>query len=98
VGQRIAKSSSQSGPLVARSGAMKEVQKELAELFRQFVPVLITGERGTGKTFVATKLFESSFDDESPFVVIDCRSLEGGSAPSILFGDRQFQRAPDPSS
>jgi DNA-binding NtrC family response regulator len=50
------------------------------------VPVLLTGETGTGKTFLARLLHECSPRKEHPFVVVPCGALAANLVASELFG------------
>lgn len=48
--------------------------------------VLITGERGTGKTTIAKRLHQKSSRSKKEFVNINCASLSGDLLESELFG------------
>jgi two-component system NtrC family response regulator len=48
--------------------------------------VLICGETGTGKELFAKAIHLNSIRKPEPFVVVDCASLPGNLAESILFG------------
>ncbi|MCH6199974.1 sigma-54 dependent transcriptional regulator [Aquiflexum sp. LQ15W] len=48
--------------------------------------VLILGETGTGKEYVAKKIHQNSNRKDSPFVAIDCGALSSELAGSELFG------------
>lgn len=91
--QRVAKAGLQSGPLIARSRAMRAVERQVGEAAASPAPITILGERGTGKTFVATKIYEAGCPPESPFIEVDCRRLDARTGPEILFGG-----CADPSS
>jgi len=88
------------GPLIAKSAAARNVEKRIGELAGHRRPVLILGEAGTGKLFVARKIHEAAADG-APLVVIDCLRLgeqKGeGEACRLLFGSadgRAFQGQP----
>lgn len=51
------------------------------------VPVLLTGENGTGKELLARAIHAASARRESPFVVVSCRSAAHDTLESELFGD-----------
>jgi len=50
------------------------------------VDVFITGETGTGKEIFARAIHASGSRPQSPFVVVDCTTLPGTLAESVLFG------------
>jgi transcriptional regulator with PAS, ATPase and Fis domain len=50
------------------------------------VTVLLSGETGTGKTFLALKLHEASPRSQQAFVEVDCASISTNLAESQLFG------------
>jgi len=49
-------------------------------------PILIEGERGTGKEFVARLIHECSARGHGPFVALSCESLSEESVEAALFG------------
>ncbi len=53
------------------------------------VTVLIRGESGTGKELLARRLHANSRRAEAPFVAVNCASLSGDLADSMLFGHRK---------
>lgn len=85
------------GELVAESAAMKRVETQLAELAGRSEPILITGQPGTGKLFVAAKIHERSLGGDAPLVIMDCATVERGQAGPLLFGSyqRRFDQAAD---
>ena len=48
--------------------------------------VLVYGETGTGKELFAKAIHLNSIRNSKPFIVVDCTSLPGSLAESILFG------------
>lgn len=48
--------------------------------------VLVLGETGTGKEYIAKKIHQNSNRKDSPFVAIDCGALSSELAGSELFG------------
>jgi DNA-binding NtrC family response regulator len=72
--------------LVGRSPALLEVYKQVARAASSNVPVLITGETGTGKEKVARALYQRSPRAEAAFVAVDCGSISESLMESELFG------------
>jgi two-component system response regulator AtoC len=72
--------------LVGRSPALLEVYKQVARAASTQVPVLITGETGTGKEMVARQLHERSDRANGPFIPVDCGSISESLMESELFG------------
>lgn len=52
---------------------------------RESLPILLTGERGTGKKYLAHQIHEATRAGE-PFVVLDCSSPSPGDFDFLLFG------------
>ena len=50
------------------------------------VPVLITGETGTGKECVAKYIHYHAFDNNSPYVGVNCAAIPESMLEAILFG------------
>jgi len=55
------------------------------------VPVLIEGQIGTGKEFLAKAIHGSSSRSDMPFVSVDCAKLNATSADEILFGFKRIR-------
>ncbi len=72
--------------LVGRSGALLEVFKQVARAASSDVPVLITGETGTGKEMVARSLHQRSARAGRPFIPVDCAAIAESLMESELFG------------
>ncbi|MHB8878141.1 MAG: sigma-54-dependent transcriptional regulator, partial [Myxococcaceae bacterium] len=72
--------------LVGRSQAVLEVYKQVARAAATHVPVLITGETGTGKEMVARSLHQRSDRAQGPFIPVDCGSIAESLMESELFG------------
>jgi transcriptional regulator of aromatic amino acid metabolism/polyferredoxin len=82
------------GEVVARSPKMKRIVKQLAELAKSDGPVLFSGESGSGKVFLAAKLHkDQGLDPQAPFIVLDCREIDGARSKETLFGSGE--RLPD---
>ena len=72
--------------LVGRSAALLEVFKQVARAAQSDVPVLITGETGTGKEMVARSLHQRSGRSAAPFIAVDCNAIAESLMESELFG------------
>jgi DNA-binding NtrC family response regulator len=72
--------------LVGRSAAILEVYKQVARAAATNVPVLITGETGTGKEQVARSLHQRSPRSAGRFVAVDCGAIAESLMESELFG------------
>ncbi|EAU69427.1 two component, sigma54 specific, transcriptional regulator, Fis family [Stigmatella aurantiaca DW4/3-1] len=72
--------------LVGRSPALLEVYKQVARAATSNVPVLITGETGTGKEMVARSLHKRSPRAAGPFIPVDCGAIAESLMESELFG------------
>ncbi len=72
------------GTVLGRSEAMLEVLDLLKRVASRKVPLLLTGETGTGKTCVARALHQASGREN--FVQVNCGALPEGLIESELFG------------
>ncbi len=71
---------------VGRSPALLEVYKQVARAAPTRVPVLITGETGTGKEQVARALHARSPRPDAPFLPVDCGAIAESLMETELFG------------
>ena len=74
------------GGLVTTSPAMRETCDVLARVADATVPVLLTGETGTGKSVLARALHEESRRRAKPFVTVTPAALPEHLLESELFG------------
>jgi DNA-binding NtrC family response regulator/pSer/pThr/pTyr-binding forkhead associated (FHA) protein len=75
------------GPLpVVQSAAMGEVFRTASRLASSAIPVLITGETGTGKEVVARFIASSGKRTGKPLVCVNCGAIPGQLIESTLFG------------
>jgi len=72
--------------LIARSTAMSRIFHLVENLQSSDAPVLLIGERGTGKEVVARAIHEHSPRRRGPFVAVDCSALPPELLDSELFG------------
>ena len=78
-------SNAENGDIVHRSAAMEHVCDTLAQAAMTDVPVLITGETGTGKELVARAIHQASTRRNAPLVAMNC-----GAFAETLFGSELF--------
>ena len=72
--------------LVGRSPAMRAVFEVIARVAEADVPVLLTGETGTGKSTIAAALHARSSRASAPFVSVNCAAIPEQLLESELFG------------
>ncbi len=77
------------GAMYGSGTIMGELFAKLRRVAERPLDVLCVGETGTGKELVARGVHEASNRRDGPFVVVDCTTLNGGIAESILFGHRR---------
>ena len=65
---------------------MRDVYKSIGRVAGQNVPVLITGESGTGKDLVALALYHHSARSRAPFLALNCAAIPEHLLESELFG------------
>jgi two-component system, NtrC family, nitrogen regulation response regulator GlnG len=71
-------------PLVGRTVAMQALYKLVARVMNTDLPVLITGESGTGKSLIARAIHDFSDRRTQPLVVASAGDLVGVDGPSSL--------------
>jgi DNA-binding NtrC family response regulator len=72
--------------MVGRSPRIKEVYRQIRQAAQTDIPVLITGETGTGKELVARAIHQLSGRSEKPFAPIHLGALPLDLVSSELFG------------
>ncbi|GAB3892849.1 sigma-54 dependent transcriptional regulator [Larkinella knui] len=72
--------------IFGKSRAAEMLQKHIDLIAPTNMSVIITGETGTGKEFVANAIHQKSKRVGKPFVAIDCGALSKELAGSELFG------------
>jgi two-component system nitrogen regulation response regulator NtrX len=72
--------------LLGASAVLEQVRAMIAKVAPTDVPVLITGDNGTGKELVARQLHGQSRRAARPFVAINCASIPEDLVESELFG------------
>lgn len=76
----------QAGSLVGTSTAMLAIWKLIGRAAATQVPVLITGETGTGKELVARAIHDYSTSAQQPFVAVNLAAVPSSLLESELFG------------
>jgi two-component system, NtrC family, response regulator AtoC len=71
---------------IGQSGPMRKVKKLMALVAASSMPVLITGETGTGKELAARAIHDLSPRSANPFVPINASALQETILESELFG------------
>ena len=72
-----------------RTPAMAELRRQLEVLARSPLPVLVEGETGTGKSFLAEHVIHPRSGAKGPLVVTDLSTIPPALLPSHLFGARR---------
>ena len=72
--------------LVGSSAAMLAVHAKLHKFAPVDLPVLVTGETGTGKELAARALHDMSLRRGHPFIAVNCGALPANLVQSELFG------------
>jgi transcriptional regulator with GAF, ATPase, and Fis domain len=74
------------GRVFGASVAMRRLYPLCERLAKSDVPVVVEGETGTGKEFLAEAIHEASARSQAPFVVFDCTTVAPNLVESALFG------------
>ncbi len=72
--------------IIGESLAARTLRRQVADQAGHDMPVLITGETGTGKELVARAIHYGGDRRARPFVTVNCCALPGELTESILFG------------
>ena len=64
-------------PLVGRTAAMQALYRLVAKVMNTDLPVLVTGESGTGKSLIARAIHDFSDRRSQPFVTVQSADLAG---------------------
>lgn len=74
--------------LVYASPAMRRVVAQLLRTRASHSPVLLTGERGTGKALLARAVHDLSPRKTAPFLTVECANVAEDVVETALFGTR----------
>jgi two-component system response regulator AtoC len=72
--------------LFGQSAAMKEIRHAAGKISQTSLPVLLSGEGGTGKEAVARWLHANSTYRNGEFIKVNCAAIPGALLESELFG------------
>jgi DNA-binding NtrC family response regulator len=72
--------------IVGESPAIREIRRLIQEWGPHEVPVLISGETGTGKELVAQGLHHASARARRPFVTVNCAAITSSLFEAEVFG------------
>ena len=72
--------------IIGSSGAMAEVREHIAEVAPTDSAVLIEGESGTGKDFLAHAIHAASLRRSAPFITVNCAAIPDAMIETELFG------------
>jgi DNA-binding NtrC family response regulator len=72
--------------IIAASPAMQEVIKSIKRLARADSTILVTGETGTGKSFLSGNIHFNSHRRHKPFIKVNCANIPETLLESELFG------------
>ncbi len=74
---------------VAEAASMQEIREKIERISQLSRPVLVLGERGTGKELVAAAIHRLSPRANGPFITINCAAVTETLLESELFGHEQ---------
>jgi DNA-binding NtrC family response regulator len=77
---------SEKSDIIGQSLAVKSLRRQVVEQAAHDMPVLVTGETGTGKELVVRAIHNGSRRRGKPFVTLNCCALPRELAESLLFG------------
>lgn len=72
--------------IIGKSDAIKNLKSQIEKLAPLNIPILITGETGTGKDLVARALHDASPRKNEPFIAVNCAAISENLLQSELFG------------
>ena len=75
--------------IISHSGAMKSVIETLEKFSETDATILVTGETGTGKSFLSGTIHFNSKRRKKPFVKINCTNIPETLLESELFGHQR---------
>ena len=86
----VTATTTQDGPVFwGQSAAMRELRRSIEVLARSPLPVLVEGETGTGKSFLAEHAIHPRSGAKGPLVITDLSTIPQALLPAHLFGARR---------
>ena len=65
---------------------MARIAKQITDHASKLHPLLIVGEPGTGKLFLAAKIHQTGGTQERPFIVLDCSAIPDPDVEGFIYG------------
>ena len=84
--ENVKKTKNSKGAVIGNSPKMVEVYKKIGKVATNKIPVLISGEKGTGKHAVAKSIHRFSCLKDKPFVSVNCTAYQKEFLDRKLFG------------
>ena len=78
-----------SGDAIFAAPSMVEILKTIRKIATSTIPVLLTGETGTGKEVIAKTVHDNSSRASRPFIPFNCAAVPRDLVESQLFGHRR---------
>lgn len=78
--------------IIGKSEEIQEIKKGIEKASRVSDPILIIGEKGTGKELIARIIHNKSRRGKNPFVEVDCSSLQEDRIMENLFDVRESKK------
>lgn len=75
-----------SGKLISRSAAMDQLLSMARRVAQSAMPILITGENGTGKSLLASYIHQHSSRAAAPFISVNMGAISESTFESEMFG------------
>lgn len=72
--------------LIGTSSEIQQVVKQIDQIARLDVTVLITGETGSGKEVVSNEIYLKSNRNKGPFIKVNCAAIPANLLEAELFG------------
>ena len=72
--------------LWGRDATMAQLRRRMAVLARGRLPIIVEGETGTGKSFIAERFIHANSGRAGPFVTVDLSTVPRDLIPAHLFG------------